>query len=252
MDTALAQAEEGVSPEDEYYLGRAVAANILEYYSPYWDNPALTDYLNAICGVLVMHSDKPLIFNGYHVMILDSPEINAFATSGGHIFVTRGLINGADSEDALAAVLAHEIAHIQLRHGVKLIENMRLAEDLSAASDRAGRIAGRGSPAEQRTALFISSVQEMVNAMLISGYAQAQEFEADTAALALLAKAGYAPSSLIDVLNALSQRQSLQSGGFNNTHPSPALRITNVERAIGRYRIPDTRSFRLDRFRSFK
>jgi predicted Zn-dependent protease len=247
MDHAFTQEDE-LSLEEVYYLGRAVAANILEYYTPYRQNPALTDYLNQICGALILNSSEPVVFNGYHVLILDSPEINAFGTSGGHILVTLGLVEAADSEDALAAVIAHEIAHIHLRHGVELIQNMRLTEDLSASGDRASGIAARGASPEARRNLFAGQVREMVNAMVVNGYAQAQEFEADSRALEILAAAGYEPAGLIEVLQVLKTKQGTHPGGFNKTHPTPVLRIANVEQTLGRYSVPDTRSFRLPRY----
>jgi predicted Zn-dependent protease len=247
MDHAFDQEGE-ISPEETYYLGRAVAANILEHYTPYGQNPGLTDYLNQICGALVLSSPKPFIFNGYHVLILDSPEINAFATSGGHIFVTLGLVEAAGSEDALAAVIAHEIAHIHLQHGVELIQNLRLTQDLSAFGDRAIDIATREASLEARRNRFAGEVREMVNALVVHGYAQAQEFEADSQALALLAAAGYEPVSLIEVLQVLETTQGSHPGGFNKTHPAPALRRAKAEQSLGNYSVPDTRSFRLPRY----
>jgi predicted Zn-dependent protease len=247
MDSAFSQEEE-LSPEEAYYLGRAVAANILEHYTPYRQNPALTEYLNQICAALVLNSSESPVFNGYHVLILDSPEINAFATLGGHIFVTLGLVEAADSEDALAAVIAHEIAHIHLGHGAELIQNMRLTQELSTAANRAEGIAARGASPEARKNLFAGQVREMVNAMVVNGYAQAQEFEADSRALAILAAAGYEPAGLIDVLQVLKTRQETHPGGLNQTHPAPVLRIANVEQTLGRYSVPDTRSFRVPRY----
>ncbi|MDR3114293.1 MAG: M48 family metalloprotease [Treponema sp.] len=251
MDRAFNEEEE-LSPEETYYLGRAVAANIMEHYTPYGENPTLTAYLNLICRALVLNSPNPIIFNGYHVLILDSQEINAFATSGGHILVTLGLLNAADSEDALAAVIAHEIAHIHLRHGVELIQNMRLTQDLSAFGDRAAGIASRGASTEVPGNRFAAAVREMVNALVVHGYAQAQEFEADAQALALLAATGYEPSGLIEVLQVLETTQRSHPGGFNQTHPAPALRIAQVEGILGKYPVPDTRSFRLFRYSTIR
>ena len=125
---AIGTAAEEITPEQEYYIGRAVAANILSTYKLWNGNAALTAYLNNICMAIAINSPRPYIFNGYRLAILDSNEINAFATSGGHIFVTRGLINAAKSEDALAGVIAHEIAHIQLKHGIKAIKNSRITQ----------------------------------------------------------------------------------------------------------------------------
>ncbi|MDR2518776.1 MAG: M48 family metalloprotease, partial [Spirochaetaceae bacterium] len=238
------------TPEDEYYLGRAVAARILAQYPLLTGNPGLAAYLNQICAALVINSDEPALYNGYHVSALDSQEFNAFATSGGHILITRGLIAAASSEDALAAVIAHEIAHIQLRHGVRLVENLRATDDLSKAAERSSQLAGDELEAEARQTLFDNSVREMASGLMTSGYSQEQEFEADRHALGLLQKTGYSPSALLDVLKALEARQASHAGGFNATHPSPSLRIANVETETGKYAVPDTRTFRSSRFQA--
>jgi predicted Zn-dependent protease len=246
MENALSTLGDDISPEDEYYIGRAVGASILQKYRPYTGNRALSAYLNRICGALALHA--PGVFNGYHVMILDSQEINAFATSGGHIFVTLGLAEAAVSEDMLAAIIAHEMAHIRLRHGIEVIRDKRLAQELRRVAKRAGDMAVREAVLEARGRLFIDSVREIVDTMVVSGFSQQQEFEADSLAVSLLASAGYEPSSLIDTLRALEKTQRSRPGGIGKTHPPPALRISNVERTIRNYPVRDTRSFRAARF----
>ena len=121
---AIAKAAEPITPEQEYYIGRSVAATLLQSYD-LADEVKLTAYLNKICMALVIHSERPELYNGYHVSILDSDQINAFATSGGHILITRGLLSCAENEDALASVIAHEIGHIQLQHSLKAIKTSR-------------------------------------------------------------------------------------------------------------------------------
>ncbi|MDR2370296.1 MAG: M48 family metallopeptidase [Treponema sp.] len=246
MERALADREEDFSPEDEYYLGRSVSAVILGRYRLYAGNSALSGYLNKICGAIVINSPRPGIFNGYHVMILDSPEINAFATTGGHIFITLGFVRTAGGEDMLAAVIAHEIAHIQLRHSMEMIKDSGLYRDMSDVVKRARGLASR----EERRQIFDRSVSEMVNTIFTNGYSQAQEFDADAYAMKLLAAAGYEPGSLIDVLEALNQNQPVFSPGINTTHPPPPLRIANARKNAGGYNIQDTRAFRLRRFNS--
>ena len=82
---SVSKAMEEITPENEYYIGRAVAATILSNYKVY--SASTTEaYLNKICAAIVINSDKPELYNGYHVKILDSGEVNAFATSGGHIY----------------------------------------------------------------------------------------------------------------------------------------------------------------------
>ncbi|GHV18685.1 hypothetical protein FACS189493_8230 [Spirochaetia bacterium] len=122
---------------------RAVAADILTRYHLYTQKPQAAEYLNHICAAITINSPMPDMYNGYHAAILDSPELNAFAATGGHIFVCRGLLASLTGEDAVAAVLAHEIAHIQLRHSEELIKNMKLDQEFSDAAARAARIAAR-------------------------------------------------------------------------------------------------------------
>jgi predicted Zn-dependent protease len=231
------------TPQDEYYLGRAVAANILSFYKPYTQNLQLTQYLNRICQTIIINSSRPVIFNGYHVMVLDSSEYNAFASPGGHIFITKKLVEAAASEDMLAAIIAHEIAHIILKHGVALIDEMRFTSEMSAIANRAANIAG----ADSRTMYFRNSVSSVMDTMMKNGYSRAQEFNADWEAMSLLANSGYDPMAMVDMLKILQRVQRTQSGGFNTTHPSPAERISNAEKL--RYRTtPDTRKFRTARF----
>jgi predicted Zn-dependent protease len=238
--------DEDLTAEDSYFIGRAAAAVILRSYLLY-DSPDLTRYLNRICGALAANSPRPELYNGYHVAILNSREINAFATPGGHIFLTRELVELAGSEDALAAVIAHELAHIQLEHGAGIINKMRLTLDLTDTGRRAAGIAAREASVEERKVLFGNSVIELTNTLVKNGYSREQEFEADHYALALLALTGYQPGALIEMLRLLEQFPR-QEGGIFATHPSSALRIRNAEGLLDRYRIDDTRPARRQRF----
>jgi predicted Zn-dependent protease len=250
MDKALESYQEKMTPEDDYYVGRAVAAEILRNYRVFTGNPEMTRYLNMICLAIVINSPQPVLFNGYHVEVLDSNEIGAFATPGGHIFLTRALVECVDSEDALAAVIAHEIAHIQLRHAAEIIENQRLVQDLSSVADRAASAAAKEMSVSERAVLFRESVRETTNVLLKNGFSQNQEFAADQTAMDLLAGAGYNPLGLIEILKILDKAQKDHPGGFNITHPSPALRIANAEKSAGSYRFRDTSSYRQNRFKS--
>jgi len=243
---AIGTAAEEITPEQEYYIGRAVAANILQRYRIWNGNPALTAYLNNICAAITINSPRPDIFNGYRVAILDSNEINAFATSGGHIFLTRGIINAARSEDALAAVIAHEVAHIQLKHGIKSIRNSRITQAI-LVTGTATVGAATGMDVTQLTNVFNESVGEIVQTMVNNGYSQTQEFEADNTAMALMASAGYNPSALVTMLRALNTAQT-SGAGFGRTHPTPAQRITNAERTVSSFRVTDNSSHRQARF----
>jgi predicted Zn-dependent protease len=250
MGDALQNANAEISPSEEYYIGRAVSANILSTYKIYTADPALTAYVNKVLNALAINSPRPDIYNGYHAAILDSTEINAFSTSGGHIFITRGLLACSNSEDALASVLAHELAHIQLQHSIKAIKNSRFTGALQQVAGIAAEAAGMNTA--ELSQVLGESVQETINTMMVNGYSQDQEFEADATALSLLASAGYTPSSILDMLDALKKNGVGQTGGFSKTHPSADSRITNVNKTLSRYQVADTRTYRKLRFDAIK
>jgi len=250
MDRSFNSIDAEVTPMDAYFLGRAVAANILAVYKPWLQNTELTQYMNRICQTLAINSSQPVAYNGYHVIILDSPEFNAFATSGGHILITRGLAELAASEDMLAAVIAHELAHIILKHSVDTINEVRFTDEMMAAADRAAGIAARNSVSAGKLLYFRETITKSMDTLMKNGYSQAQEFNADWEAMVLLAYAGYDPAALIEMLRVLQRVQSSQKGGFNTTHPSPRERIASLERL--HYRSLDTRRYREPRFKNMK
>ena len=236
---SIAKATEEITPENEYYIGRSVAANILTNYKTY-SSPRMETYLNKICQAIVLNSDNPDSYNGYHVKILDSAEVNAFSTSGGHILITTGLIECAKSEDGLAAVVAHEIGHIQLKHSLKAIKSSRFTSALKATAS-----------AVMATELD-GMVGDVMGSMFKSGYSQTQEYDADEMALTLMAAAGYDPNAMLDILDQMQILESLPSakkGGMFKTHPSAKKRIANVRLAMKSITLPeDTKSYRKDRY----
>ncbi len=189
------------------------------------------------------------MYKGYYVAILDSDEINAFATSGGHILITRGLLECTASEDALAAVIAHEVAHIQLQHNIKAIKSSRATNAILATASGAIKISGK----EDLIALtdaFGESVNEVVNSLVNSGYSQEQEFQADKTALMLMANAGYYPSAMTDMLHLLKTRLGSSNTGFGKTHPSPEARLLKVTIELKGISATDSSASRLQRFNS--
>ncbi len=233
-----------IEPEDEYFIGRTVAATITAQYPVYKKAPKATLYLNRICAALTMNSEQPYLYKGYHVAIIDTDEINAMATPGGHIFVSRGLIKACDSEDALAAVLAHEIGHIQLKHSINAIKTNRvtdaagkigkatLLEEKNKNSDlvKIERVLEKSgvdvAKVEGQAMELYDNASTAANTLVNSGYSQSQEFKADETALNLMVAAGYDPNAMVDMLNLISG--NTETGGWNSTHPKPQDRIKKV------------------------
>jgi len=248
LDRVINSSEE-FTLQDSYYIGRAVAAQILSNYRLYNDKARVTRYLNMICGALTVNSSPLNVFNGFHVMILDSQIPNAFSTPGGHIFLTRGLIDLASSEDMLAAVIAHEIAHVQLKHGLDEIKQDRLVKSLGSESERLARITEQGLNNNERSQVFSVSVNELVQTLFTRGYSRLQEFEADNAAVTLLAAAGYSTNGLPEMLKKLQKIQNDSiSSSISSTHPSSAERLANIEKQANFSRAKDTSASRKNRF----
>ena len=118
--TKATEAARPITDSEEYYVGRAVAAQILSRYK-LDQNPKLTQYVNEVGQTVARKSTRPNPFKGYHFAVLDTQEINAFACPGGIIFITRGLIQTCKNEDQLAAVLAHGVGHVANKDGINSI-----------------------------------------------------------------------------------------------------------------------------------
>lgn len=245
---ALSKAAEEITPEEEYYIGRAVAAQILTKYKPL-NNKQLQTYLNKICATLVINSSKPELYNGYHVMVLDTNEVNAFATPGGHILLTKGIIKCTENEEELAAVIAHEIGHIQLQHALKSIKSTRTKAALTAAGQTVVYAVGN-EKLDELVDTFNADIGEIVNTMTTNGYSKQQEFDADNAALALLAASGYDTDGLLGMLNELKAKQNGAHGGMYATHPSPDNRIRNAKLRGSKYPIVKTTEARVNRYKA--
>jgi len=224
---AVARSLEDFTPEQEYYIGRSVGAVVISKY-PAYANAQVNQYLNTLGQTLAAVSDKPQIFGGYHFLVLDSDDINAFATPSGLVFVTRGLIRCCPTEDALAAVLAHEIGHIQLRHGMQSIEKARVTEALTIVATEGAKTLGSPEVA-QLTQTFSGAISDIAKSMINNGYSRSFEYQADEAAVVLLQHVGYNPRGLIDMLTVMEKK--LKPGGFDfaKTHPAPRDRIAEIQ-----------------------
>ncbi len=225
---AVQKSFEDITPEQEYYIGRSVGAVILDQYDTY-DEPRANEYLNILGQSVALASDRPELFGGYRFQILDSGEINAFATPSGLIFLTRGMLRLADSEDDVAAILAHEVGHIVHQHGLKAIKTSRVNTALTSVALTSAQFASNEDVVELTNA-FGGSVQDVTGTLVNSGYSRGAEREADAEAVAILRRLGYDPRALVRVLEAMDKE--LEPGGldFAKTHPDPQDRIEDIDK----------------------
>jgi len=227
---AVQTASQEITPEQEYYIGRAVAANILGTRKV-WNDPNATTYLNVLERTLSLYSDRPETYGGYHLLIMDTDEINAFSAPGGLILVSRGLLRCATNEDMVAAILAHETSHVVLKHGLKAISTARWTAAVQAGGNALVQVAG-SEQAKQLTSVFKDSINDITNTMVNSGYSRELEFQADQMALVIMRRAGYDPRAFDDMLNIMKTKLKPGGADFAKTHPDPKDRAAAVEKAL--------------------
>jgi len=223
---SIGKATREITEDEEYYIGRAVAARLTSTY-PLYRNARQTDYLNLIGQTIALHSEKPTTFGGYRFAILDSAEINAFACPGGIILVTKGMLASLKSEEELAAVLAHEISHVIHRDGIAAISSSRWSEALLVIGSNAAREFGPKDTAKL-VSVFEGSIDDVVKTLVVNGYGRDQELAADASALKFLAAAGYDPQGLTGYLKRLEEAGKGSKGGMLTTHPGTDERLEKV------------------------
>lgn len=226
------KAARSMSDREEYYLGRAVAAGILSDYRLI-DDDELTGYLNLVGRTVAMSSDKPYTYGGYHFAVLDAKEANAFASPGGIIFITAGMLNTAGSEDELAAILAHEIAHVNHRDGVGAIKKSRWLEVASLIGQEAAQMDDDDDSERlsMLSTMLDGSVQDVLKTIMKKGYSREQEHKADAAAAGYLLNAGYDPTALKTFIQKLGKAGKEKKGvnSIFTTHPSTRSRLKSLK-----------------------
>jgi len=225
-----------LTPQEEYFIGRAVAARILGLYRPA-ENQEATRYLNAIGLTVAQASSGPETYGGWHVILLDSDEVNAFAAPGGFIFVTRGLYQSCRTEEQLATVIAHEVGHVTLRHGLAAIKTSRLTEAFAIIGTEAVK-EFTGADLAKITEAFAGTIDDIIDQMVSLGYSRRQEYAADAEAGRIAYRAGYNPAGLAEFLGTLRAKSAkADKKGFFSSHPPTGDRLQKVEALLADERL---------------
>ena len=227
------EANKEFTPEQEIDLGNGITAGILGAVK--LDPDAnLQRYVNRVGRWVAMHSaraDLPWQFG-----VIDGDSINAFAMPGGRVLVSVGLVKRLGSEAELAAVLAHEIAHVVLKHQLTAIQSS-LNSDAWAGigKDIAGEAIGRrgGDAFGLKSAAANMGVDAVKNGVFLRPLDRGMEYEADRLGVVLAARAGYDPYGLASVMQMLAQQKGDGSGAdIFSTHPSPTDRLGELEKFV--------------------
>lgn len=209
----------------EILFGRELSSKVLGKYPPL-KNDQLNAYVNKVGQLVAQMSERSEL--QYRFIVLDTDVINAFAAPGGYIFVTKGALNNVEDESELAAILAHEIGHVELRHYVKKI---RLRSAKGNAEEGLGAILSGGGRAA--TQAFNEALDQTMEILFSKGLqSKNDEFEADRTSVFLLANAGYDPAALMRYFNRIEKIHTSEMQILAETHPPLADRINEMDTLI--------------------
>lgn len=232
--TKIAKGVAGIGPQEELVIGESVAIEIIGQYGGLVRDETITRRVNLVGRALAYYSTRPAL--EWKFGVLDSPSINAFSAPGGFVFITRGLYElVGDSDDALAAVLAHEIAHITGRHALGIIAR---GEFVAGATDFAATRSSDVAQAKAQLEQFDVGIGNLVKTILEKGFDPSTEFGADQAGRDLALTVGYAPGALRQVLIQLQQKDAPATAVFS-THPPLSQRIERLPDEPGEPVLPD-------------
>ncbi|MFC2169412.1 M48 family metalloprotease [Acidobacteriota bacterium] len=238
-----------ITEEEEYYIGRAVAALILARY-PVYKNTNLTRYINTLGNSVAMYSDRPEIYAGYHFLILDSDEVNALAAPSGLVFVTKGLLKRCKDEEMLASILAHEIGHVAAKHGLRSIKKSRLIDAFTIIGQEAVKKYG-SEELGKLTNIFEGVLGDIAEKLIENGYDRKFEYGADGFSLEYASETGYNPHGLVDFLQTMADDSAEKTRkGWFKTHPSAEDRIKRARLRIADFKmLPKKELVRTQRFK---
>lgn len=231
------QAFQPIGLEEEKAIGASLAARVFDRYGGPYNNPGLLRYVNLVGQAVAGMSDRTEV--EYHFAIINTNEPNAFATPGGYVFVSIGLLRLLENEAQLAGVLGHEIAHITHQHALKTIQRGRRLQGISAL----GLAAFNENP--EKFGRLIDGISDII---FTRGLDKDLEFEADKMGVEYAARVGYNPSGLRDFIRILGQKT--RSGSiFFSTHPPPRTRYDRLSRLVAGYRAAAGNPWLAERFR---
>jgi len=223
------------------WAGTTVFTLLVQFIAPTWIMPLFNKFTPMEDGELrraITGYAEKVKFPLKGIFVMDgskrSTKSNAFFTGIGRnkrIALYDTLIE-RHSNGELLGILAHEIGHVQAKHGLQAIKKSRITSALTTIGVEGTKTFG-GAELAQLTETFEDSISDITSTIVNNGYSRSFERQADEAAVTILTRVGYDPNGLVDMLTVMSRR--LKPGGldFAKTHPSPASRIADICGVIG-------------------
>jgi len=212
------------SPQQDVEMGRQVAAEA-ESQLPILNDRQANAYIDALGRQLAARA--PGEKYPYRFKIVNDPSINAFALPGGYIYVHNGAIQAADNEAQIAGVIAHEIAHVALRHGTNQASKAYLAQAPLAIL---GGVLGSNSIGSVLAQLGVS----FATSSILLKYSRDAETQADLMGTQILHDSGYDPNAMVQFFEKIQAQSKGRAVQFLSDHPNPDNRISKVQGEIQR------------------
>jgi predicted Zn-dependent protease len=213
-----------VSEGQEIAMGKQSHPEIIKQFGVYGEKPELTRLVETIGQRLAATSARPSL--PWHFTILDTPMVNAMALPGGYIYITRGMLERINSEDELAGVLGHEIAHVTARHAAQQISRAQVAQ--------LGMVIGAVVAGPQAVQQY-GQLAEIGVGLLFQRYSRGQETQADLIGTDYTAAARFNPVGAERMLMTLQRLDKNPAGGIDRyfmSHPDPAKRVRDVRKKV--------------------
>lgn len=222
-----------MSEADEIRIGQQMHPQILQQYGAY-DDAEVQNYVNEVGQRLVATSHRSNI--KYTFTVLDSDEVNAFATPGGYIYITRGIMAYLNSEAELAAVVGHEIGHVAARHAVRQQSQSSIA---GVGAIAVGILTGSGD---------LANLTNEAATALVRGYGRDMELEADRLGAENINAIGFSAENMVDVVRLLKNQEMFEVDrarregrqpkiyhGVFATHPDNDTRLKEVVQSAQKF-----------------
>ena len=218
------QALQPIGYEEEKAIGGRLAVEVFGRYGGAYQDPELLRYINLVGQAVADVSNRPDI--DYHFAILNTEQTNAFATPGGYVFVSIGLLRMIENEAQLAGVLAHEVAHISQKHALQTLERSRSLQGVSSLTL---------AVMDKNPGMFDKLIDEVSNILFTKGLDKNLEFEADKYGREFAYRMGYYPGGLQDFIYKLGKSAAGGESIFMSTHPSTNERYSILKNSWSRY-----------------
>ena len=218
------QATKTIDEPEEIEIGHGIAENLLGA-SPLLPDDKVQQYINQVGRWVSLHTERPDL--PWQFGVLASTDVNAFATPGGTIFITNGLLQRLNDESELAGVLAHEMVHVLRKHHLAALQK-------SARMDIASELAGEALKNKADSAVLNKAIKAGTE-VYARGLDKNDEFEADRMGVVIATRAGYDPYGLpavLQMLDSINAQDSAMALMFK-THPAPHDRLVLLDKEMG-------------------